>query len=405
MAQTIVMPRFGATMEEGTVNAWSVREGDVVAPGDVLGEISIEKLTNELLAETPGVILKIIAREGDTLPCGAPILIMGAAGESLEAPAAPPPAPQSKTAAPAIPAELAASLPKSYSSSAQATPKGLQLARELGVDYHFIKGTGRFGMITRADIRLALQAGNLPGLTAAPAPAALTGVTRKMSQMELSIARAMDASLKNTAQTTISIDLDASAMLKAYQAHKEALRLRGVRLTYTAILIKLVASALVEHSLLRTNIVDASLVTRPDIHIGVAIDVSGGLVVPNIKNAHQKNIREIAVELEDLGKRARANSLAPDDITGGVFTITNLGMFGIKYFTPLLNPGESGILGVGTIQEVPLIKEGGIFVRTVINLSLTHDHRVVNGAPAARFLQAIQQNMDACETLFIGLES
>jgi pyruvate dehydrogenase E2 component (dihydrolipoamide acetyltransferase) len=146
------------------------------------------------------------------------------------------------------------------------------------------------------------------------------------------------------------------------------------------------------------------MVTRGEINIGIAIDVVDALLVPNIKNVNQKNLAAIATELEALGNQARNSSLTADEMKGGTFTITNLGMLGIKYFTPILKPGESGILGVGTIQEVVQVQEGGIFVRPVLNLSLTHDHRVVNGASGARFLQTIQQNMNECGSLFARQE-
>jgi pyruvate dehydrogenase E2 component (dihydrolipoamide acetyltransferase) len=291
-----------------------------------------------------------------------------------------------------------------YLESAQVTPKGLQLANELGVDYHFIKGTGRMGMITREDIRRAADAGTLP--TAGPQTklAPVLNETQKLSLMQLSLANAMDASLKSTAQTTISMDMDATAMVNAYRTHKEEYRQKNIKLTYTAILIKIVAAALVEHKLLRTVIEDANLVTRGEINIGIAIDIADTLLVPNIKNVNQKNLAAIATELEALGNQARNSSLTADEMNGGTFTITNLGMFGIKYFTPILKPGESGILGVGTIQEVVHVQDGGIFIRPVLNLSLTHDHRVVNGASGARFLQTIQQNMNECGSLFARQE-
>ncbi len=407
MAYPIVMPRFGATMEEGTINYWAIREGDVVSKGDILGEIAIEKLTNELVAEEDGVVLKVVAEEGATLACGETILIMGAAGESLDDLPGDSPAPQSQpaaqpaiTAAPAKPGEVSQLKVAEYQETAQITPKGLQLAQELGVDYHYIQGTGRFGMITREDIRLAVDEGRLPKLGVKSAPPAVSSETREMSQMQLSIARAMDASLKSTAQTTISMDVDATAMVKAYKAHKETYGAKGIKLTYTAILIKIVAAALAEHKLLRTIIQDTSLVTRSEINIGVAIDVADGLLVPNIKNAYQKSLAQIATELESLGARAKNNGLSVDEMSGGTFTLTNLGMFGIKYFTPVLNTKESGILGVGAIQEVVQVQDGGIFVKPILNLSLTHDHRVVNGAPAARFLQTIQQMMNECDSLF-----
>lgn len=411
MAHTIVMPRFGATMEEGTINSWLVKEGDSVSKGDILGEIAIEKLTNELLAEEDGIILKLVAEEGATLLCGEPILIIGAAGESVEAlPAAAPSAERKgmteslEIGAPSVKQGDTQPKPAEYRESAQITPKALQLADELGVDYHYIQGTGRLGMITREDIRSAADAGILPKAGSEIKHAPISNETQKMGPMQLSLANAMDTSLKSTAQTTISMDVDATAMVKAYRAHKEEYSRKNVRLTYTAILTKIVAAALVEHKLLRTVIEDTNLVTRGEINIGIAIDVADALLVPNIKNAHQKTVSQIAAELESLGNRAKNNTLTTDDMNGGTFTITNLGMFGIKYFTPILKPGESGILGVGTIQEVVYVQDGGIFVRPVLNLSLTHDHRVVNGASGARFLQTIQQVMNECETLFAGQE-
>ena len=406
MPNIITMPRYGATMEEGMINSWSVKVGDAVSKGDLLCEISIEKLTNELLAEDDGVVLKILAEEGDTVACGQPILIIGAAGESLDAPGAPAPAVEkteleAPIRTPAVEekaGEPTQAFAGTYHASANITPKGLQLAQELGIEYHFVQGTGRFGMITREDIRAAVSTSNLPKASVGSAPPQIQGEKHKMSAMQLTIAKAMENSLKSTAQTTISMDVNASGMTQAYQAHKEAYARQGIKLTYTAILIKIVAQALVEHSLLRTVIEDTNLVSRNAIHIGVAIDVPNGLVVPNIKNCHQKSVAQIATELADMANRAKNNALTTDEMSGGTFTITNLGMFGIKYFTPVLNPGESAILGIGTIQEVPYIHEGGIFIKPIINLSLTHDHRVIMGAPAARFLQTIQQLLDGCET-------
>ncbi|MDR3573041.1 MAG: dihydrolipoamide acetyltransferase family protein [Anaerolineaceae bacterium] len=411
MSHAIIMPRFGATMEEGTINSWLIKEGDHFSKGDVLGEIAIEKLSNELLAEEDGVVVKIVAGEGATIPCGGTILIVGALGETAESleSASPPPA---KAAAPAAPirANEPAGLFGSrqavavYSASTAIAPKALQLAQELGVDYHYIQGTGRFGMVTRDDIRKAVASGAAPqaaqpaGLPAIPAE--LSTETHTMTQMQSAIARAMGDSLRNSAQTTITMDADASNLVSTYKAHKDEYAGKGQKLTYTAILIKVVALALVEHKLLRTVIDGSTLVTRNEINIGVAVDLPEGLVVPNIKAAHQKSISQITAELEDLGNRARSGKLSPDEMSGGTFTISNLGALGIKYFTPVLNPGESALLGIGTITEVPYVKDGGIFIKPILYLSLTHDHRVVNGAPGARFLQTLQQIMNYCEILF-----
>jgi len=409
MATTIIMPRFGATMEEGTINSWSVKEGDVVSKGDLLGEIAIEKLTNELLAEEDGVILKLVAAEGDTVSCGEPILIIGKAGESLDPAGLPTPAAETNKAA--VPAaestlnsgtkmEARQSESGEYFASAQITPKAEELAKELGVDYHYIRGTGRFGMISREDIRNAVDAGLVTSGGSSSAQISITAETQKMTPMQAAIARAMDASLKSTAQTSITTDLDATDLVRVYKAQKEEFSKKNLKLTYTAIFIKVVAIALTEHKLLRTVIEDNSLVTRREINIGIAIDVPEGLVVPNIKSANTKSVEKIAAELVDLGNRAQNNTLKAEEISGGTFTISNLGMFGIKYFTPVLNTGESALLGIGALQEIPVVKDGGIFVKPIINLSLTHDHRVVNGAPGARFLQSVQQICNDSDKIF-----
>lgn len=376
----------------------------------MLGEIAIEKLTNELLAEQDGVVLKLLVEEGATVPCGEPILILGSAGEKVDdiAPSAHSAERIAGTDKPVQKEMLLDAQQKKaiqsgtgvYRESPPITPKAAKLAEELGVDYHFIKGTGRLGMITHEDILAAQVQGRPPMPGASPTASVLSAETRKMSMMELSVANAMESSLKSTAQTTISMDADATALVQSYQLHKEEFSRRGIKLSYTAILVKVVAVSLVEHRVLRTVIEGSNLVTRGDINIGIAVDIQDGLVVPNIKNANQKSLSQIASELENLSDRARHNSLTQNDLSGGVFSISNLGMFGIKYFTPILKPGESGILGVGTLQEVVQVQNGGLFVKPVMNLSLTHDHRVVNGAPGARFLQTIQQIMNECDSLF-----
>ena len=418
MSHAITMPRYGATMEEGTINSWSVKEGDHFSKGDVLGEIAIEKLSNELLAEEDGVVLKIVAEEGATIPCGEPILIVGGVNETAESIVVSTPIIEKASSQPVAAAPARADEPTSsspghkvgdYSENAAIAPKALQLAQELGVDYHTIKGTGRLGMITREDIQKAVSDGSALK-TAAPAvvpaaPSVVSSEIRPMSQMQSVIARGMAESLRTTAQTTITMDMDATNLVSIYHNHKDEYSSKGQKLSYTTILIKIVALALVEHKQLRTVIDGSTFTTRAEINIGVAVDIPEGLVVPNIKNAHQKSISQITVELEDLGKRARSNTLTLDEITGGTFTITNLGTLGIKYFTPVLNPGESCILGVGTIQEVPYVKDGGIFIKPILYLSLTHDHRVVNGAPAARFLQTLQQIMNDGEKLFKDQET
>lgn len=391
MTTTIVMPRFGATMEEGIVSYWAVKEGDLVTKGDVLGEIEIEKLSNELVSEEDGVVLKIIAEEGVAIACGQPILIIGQAGEEVslqefgneivaEQPA-------SKDNEPII--ESSAEL-KQQPEPSKVTPKAQELAEELGVDTAQILGTGRLGMITRDDVRAYYERHSSEKAVRTSEAQEQPEAIRKMTSMEMAVSQAMETSLRTTAQTTLSFDLDASLLVAYYHKEKQAAGYSQKYPTYTAILIKIIAQALESHPLLRTVIQDNQLIAHSQINIGVAVDVGDGLVVPVIKDANKKSIHEINIELNELKIKANKHSLSNEDITRGVFTITNLGTYGIKYFTPIINPGETAILGIGVLQHVAVVDNGGIYIKPVMNLSLTHDHRVVNGAPAARFLQTIQ---------------
>ncbi len=462
----VEMPRYGANMEEGTVSDWFVEVGDEVEEGDAIGEIAIEKLSNELLSPISGTVLKLIAEAEDTLDCGAPIAIIGEAGTDVSgfdgSSAA---SATAQEAAPAVEATTVAAVetrepvgevnitPKALdlaekenidyrvivgtgrhgaitrddvrnyiasgaakattpaapalSDDVKATPKAMKLAEEVAVDVRSIKGTGRHGMVTREDIRSAIASGTAVKLTTGAATAASSTMSFgkpeakrvKMTEMQKVISKAMMGSLQETAQTTISMDMDVSNMVEAYQANKVAYKSNGVKLSYTAILIKAVAMALIEHEDLRTSIEGNDFVTTNQINIGVAIDVPGGLVVPNIKKANEKDVSTIALELADLAARSKENALTMDEMTGGTFSITNLGMFGIKYFTPVLNPPESGILGVGALVQQPVVKNGGIFMNHVMNFSLTHDHRIVNGAPAARFLNGVKEILEKAEEL------
>ncbi|MDO9086351.1 MAG: dihydrolipoamide acetyltransferase family protein [Anaerolineaceae bacterium] len=400
MATIVVMPRFGATMEEGIVSTWAVKEGETVSKGDVLGEIEIEKLSNELLAEEDGVILKIIAEEGVAIACGQPIIIIGEPGEVIDFETSKEPEQQ-----PALnqvadddgySANIVPSPTKQGHPGGVVTPKAQELADELGVDPSTVVGTGRMGMITREDIRRAYNEE-----TTRPASIVKQAFTsnshRKLSQMELAIANAMENSLRSTAQTTLTMDLDATNLVRYYQKLKSDFEQTTNTPTYTAIFIKIVAQALKTHPIMRTSLQDNQLVTDSEIHVGVAIDVDDGLVVPNIKHANRKSIAEISDELKELIRKAKNHTLKNVDISHGTFTITNLGSYGIKYFTPILNPGESGILGIGALQEIASIVDRGIFVKRVFNLSLTHDHRIINGVPAAKFLQTIQSIANALD--------
>ena len=216
----------------------------------------------------------------------------------------------------------------------------------------------------------------------------------KMSTMETAIAKAMQNSLQTTAQATIATEAEITELVRVYKQLKGKYTNAGVKLSYTAMLIKAVAMALENHKALRSTMADENHIKISSrIHIGVAVDIPGGLIVPVIRDANMKDLRTICLELSDLTQRAKDNKLTSDQLGGATITITNLGMFGITYFTPVLNVPESAILGVGAIIEKLMVKDGGFYPASVMNFSLTHDHRIVNGAPAARFLKEVTASL------------
>ncbi|MEL7608783.1 MAG: dihydrolipoamide acetyltransferase family protein [Bacillota bacterium] len=416
MATNVIMPKFGLSMEEGTISVWLVREGDAVKKGDALAEINSEKLTNNALAPEDGVLAKILVPEGDTVACGVAIAIVAELGEAINAAA--PAASAAKAEAPAAaaaPAAPAASAP-TEAASVNITPRAKKIADEKGLEYAHIKGTGIEGAITVDDLKrfgrprsaavaapaaapaapAAPSAPSAPAVPVSPAPApAYAGAQGKdavvkMTPMQQAISKAMHQSLLNAAQITIMTEANVKNLVSVYGSLKPKYTSSGLKLSYTAMLVKAVAMALENHPRMRAQLADDQhIVTKSAIDIGVAVDIPNGLVVPMIRGANLKDLRTICIELLDITTRAKAGRLTEADMGGGAITITNLGSFGITYFTPILNAPESAILGVGAIVEKPVARDGGIYIEPTMNLSLTHDHRVIDGAPAARFLQDV----------------
>jgi len=385
-ATIVVMPRYGANMEEGTVSTWFFSAGDMVEEGDVIAEISIEKLTNELLSPTAGPFYPLVD-EGSTIKCGKTIAKIGE-GEVAE---------EGEIFSKCSPSEMEVISPDKKvveeinvetitEGKSVLTPKAKKLADELGVDATLLKGTGYYDMVTRDDVKKAHTAGALSKADATSSP-----INRKMTSMEKAIANGMFKSLKETAQTTITMDMDVDNLVAFYKANKTDYAAMGVKLSYTSVIINIVGKALKEYPIMRTIIDSDMFKELTDVNIGIAIDVAGGLVVPNIKHADKKFYSAVATELAQLAEKAKAGKLTENDLIGGSFTITNLGMFGIKYFTPVLNIGESAILGLGAIRRELAVRDGGFYKKNLMAFSLTHDHRVINGAPAARFLNRIQE--------------
>ncbi len=397
MSVEVTMPKFGLTMHDGTVQRYFKAVGQQVAAGEPLFEIETEKVTYEVEAPAAGVLAILLAAEGETVECGVAVAIIAEPGEDLAAVAArygdgaaqakPAEAEPAQSAAPAAPAAPTAAA--AQAGRRPASPVARKLAEELKIDLDSVQGTGPGGRITREDVeRAAFKSRrdaarpSAPPPSASPPPqaaerAALRGARR-------TIAERMHASLRDTAQITITTEADVTAATEL-RAHLK----QTFDVTYTDMLVHAAARALLRHPRMNSRLEGTEIVTPREVNVGIAVALEEGLIVPVVRDAARKPLRDIALESRALGEKAHAGRLKLEDVTGGTFTVTNLGTYGIDAFTPILNQGETGILGVGRIVEKPAVYRGEIARRAMMALSLTFDHRAIDGAPAAQFLATV----------------
>ncbi|MBC7338931.1 MAG: 2-oxo acid dehydrogenase subunit E2 [Firmicutes bacterium] len=394
----VVMPRLGLTMKQGRVEKWMRRDGETVSKGEPLLEVLSEKVTATVPSPADGV-LRILVPAGQSVPVGTPVaaLVAAAAAAAPATPSAPGPAAADATGSGA---------PGQW---VRSTPAARRLARELGLDLAAVTGTGPDGLVTEQDVRAAhrarqeVSAETVPP-TAAPAEMAPPGAVSTPRQGETRvplagrrrvIAERMAASATQTAAVTLTVHAD---MTKACEL-REALLPRveashGVRLTFTDIVVRVAAAALRAFPYMNASLDGETVVQHGGVHIGVAVDTDQGLVVPVIRDADRRGLGDIAATRHRLTEAARAGTISPDDLVGGTFTVTNLGMYEIEVFSPLINLPEAAILGVGAIEDRPVAQAGQVVVRPVCTLSLVFDHRIVDGAPAARFLRWIKSALE-----------
>jgi len=375
----ILMPRLSLTMKEGTVAQWFKKEGDTVKKGEPLVEVLSEKATYDVEAPASGVLRKILAEEGTDVPVAGTLGIIAAPDEEL---------PEIEVAAtsPAVEAEEAVAVPERrveerIERRVIASPAAKRLAREHGIDLTQIRGSGPDGRIFEEDVRSLIEEVRTRPRVREVIP--LTGI-RKTAAERVSL------SAQTAPQSTITMEVDMSNAAK--------LRER-VGVSYTDMLVKAVAKALTEHPIINSTLEREQIKIFADVNIGVAVAAKTGLIVPVIRDANGKSLTEISSTLKELVEKAKQGKLAKEDLTGGTFTITNLGMYGVDVFTPIINPPETAILGVGRVAEKPIVVDGQMVVRPVMQLSLTFDHRVVDGAPAAEFLQKVKQKLESPEAL------
>ena len=424
MATPVLMPLMGMTMEEGIVSKWLVEAGATVTKGQEILEFETDKINATVEAPADGVLGGLTAQPGDAVPVQGVLAYILEPGEEAPAaeappaaaaepapapvPAAPPPAPAAPPPAPApAPAPVVAATPVAAAADGRikSSPLARRIARELGVVIAGLAGSGPGGRIIERDVRAAAMAPAVaaaPTVAVAPAiptpaiPAAIgepaAGTTIPVAGVRKVIAERMLQSLQQSAQVTLVTEVDGRRFheLRTELAarHEPAL---GFKISYNDLLIRVCAHALREHPRANASL-DGDVIRLHDaVNVGLAIEAGGDLVVANVKQADRKSLVEIASDVRGVVERARANQLALDDITGGTFTISNLGLYGIDAFTPVLNPPESAILGVGALREKAVARDGEVVAQLSVTLSLTFDHRIIDGAPAARFLARIRE--------------
>lgn len=399
MATAITMPKLGLTMTEGTIEEWTKHEGDKVEQGEVVARISSEKLTSDIEAPASGTLLKILVQEGEDLPIKQNMGYIGEAGEEVPeggAPTAAAPSAPEKEETP-VAAETTAEAPaRKEGKRIFVTPLARKVAKEKGIDYSLIVGTGGNGRITRRDVEH--YAATKPEPSVQTAETATTQTPQwgaGLKGMRKAVATNMMQSLNTTAQVTLQrkVDLDALMAFRS-DIKAKAGELEDGQLSINTLLTRAVILALQDTPRMNSNYADGQLAQVDSVNIGEAVGLADGLVVPIIKDAQNMNLTVLGRELKHVADLAREGGLTPDQMTGGTFTITNLGKEGIEYFTPIINPPEIGILGVGTLQkELTLSEDGQIGTKSTLPLSLTFDHQIIDGQQAAQFFGKLADNL------------
>ncbi len=376
MATEIIMPKLGQTVEEAKIERWVKKEGEEVKKGDVLLEVTTDKATLEVESFGRGILKKILYGEGETVPVTSVIGFLGDRDEEIpeelisgaKKGGEKKPAPASGGEKPSVEEEKE---PEKKAAGIIASPLAKKIAREKGIDLSKVKGSGPRGRITKEDVLSAEKP---------PAAAPESGIA-ELTPMRKAIAGQMSRSKREIPHYYLTIEADMSEVLKKKNA--------GGGVSITDYLISAVAKCLAEHPQMNAHWEDGKIRRFGEVNLGIAVAVPEGLIVPVLRDADKKSVQEISAANKKLAARAKEKKLSQDEFSGGTFTISNLGMYGVDSFIPIINPPEVGILGVGTIKQVPVIIDGNIGIRPVMKLCLSADHRAVDGAAAAEFLKTL----------------
>jgi pyruvate dehydrogenase E2 component (dihydrolipoamide acetyltransferase) len=400
----VTMPRLSDTMEEGTIASWLKKPGEQISKGDVIAQIETDKATMDLTAFEAGTLQEILAPEGTTVAIGQPVARIGtgAASKKNAEPSEPPPSkqelisqgdPTTQDVVSSPPTENSA--PPRTDGKTRASPMARHIAAEHGVDISALSGSGPQGRVIRADVEAALGAkAPLSPQSSVLSPESDGEERVSLSQMRRTIARRMAESTRTVPHFFLTTTVDATELVKLRKQIVEQMADSGVKISFNDLVVKGAALALRKVPEVNVSFAEDSLIRHGHIHIGVAVATDRGLIVPVLRDVDQKTLSQISGETRDLAERANSGKLQPPEYTGGTFTISNLGMFGVEQFNAVINPPEAAILAVGAIQREPAEHEGEIVLRDRMKLTLSVDHRALDGAIGARYLQALKQLLE-----------
>ena len=427
MAINVTMPKWGLTMKEGKVSKWFKNEGDSIQKGEDLFEVETEKITNKVESTGSGILFQIVVPVGTKVPVGTILAVIEEPGEQLERIEGIQIGEVAEDIAESKEGRVGAERPEKKK-FVPASPAARRLAKELGIDLSLVQGTGPKGRIIEADVTkyheegppprkitpLAAEMARQEGLDISTIIGTGEGgkITKEDVKRELearprekeekpvqsiplagmrkAIADNMYASLQNTAQLTVFTEVDVTGMVRFRDLVQEEYKKdESVKVSFNDIIILATSRALKRFPIMNSALVGDEILLHDAVHMGIAVSIEEGLIVPVLRDADKKNLLDIACEARELARKAREGTLTVDEVTGGTFTISNVSMLEIDGFTPILRPPETGILGVGRVKEKPVVSDGEINIGSMMFLSLTFDHRVLDGAPAMVFLQTV----------------
>jgi pyruvate dehydrogenase E2 component (dihydrolipoamide acetyltransferase) len=418
------MEALSPTMEEGRVVRWAKHEGDAVKAGETLAEVETDKAVMEIVARAEGRLLKVLVAEGATVPVGAVVAYIGAAGERVDGgdgergavavgaaakPATAPPAPAAvapAAAAPAAPAAAAGVLTAPADTErVKASPLARRMAKEAGVDLQLVAGSGPGGRVVKRDLetaspqRAAAQPATTP-IVALPSPFSPVRTTSgaayedvPLSQIRKTIAKRLVASLAPIPHFFLTTEVDMERAAESREALNRELGDQG-RVSFNDIILKATALALTRHRACNAWFQDAQIRYWNEVHLGMAVAVEDGLITPVLRNADLKSLTQLSAEARELAQKARQRRLKPEEYTGSTFSMSNLGMFDIDQFTGIINPPEAGIIAVGTVAQKPVVVDGAVVARRRLRITMSCDHRVIDGATGAAFLRTLKQMLE-----------